>query len=158
MFVTHAVIKDYLIGFIFILAMVTAATLLGDYEIILPEVGALTAGTWIYHNPAWIAEPRKIFLAPSGTAIIGFLVNQLPLTYAAKVYLTLLLILGLLSLLRSTLAPSFATGLLPIIINATHWSFILAILTFTFLLTLGVHLQGFPLASPSASPTWSSLH
>lgn len=152
MSVTHPVIKDYLIGFAFILTMVIAATLLNDYEIILPEIGALTAGTWVYHNLAWIAEPRKIFLAPSGTAIIGFLINQLAITYAAKVYLTLLLILGLLSLLRSTLAPSFATGLLPIIINATHWSFILAIVTFILILALGVRLQGHYQGLPASQP------
>lgn len=149
---TKLEIRDYLIGFAFVLLMVTAATLLGDYEIILPEIGALTAGTWIYHNPSWIAQPVKIFLAPSGTAIIGFLVNQLAISYAAKVYLTLLLILLLLSILRSTLAPSFATGLLPIIINATHWSFIVAILVFTLTLTLGVFLQGHYHGQPAGKP------
>ncbi|AYM02322.1 hypothetical protein [Levilactobacillus yiduensis] len=146
--------RDYLIGFAFVLLMVAAATLLGDYEIILPEIGALTAGTWIYHNSSWIAQPFKIFLAPSGTAVIGFLVNQLGITYAEKVYLTLILILLLLSVLRSTLAPSFATGLLPIIINATHWSFILAILFFTLTLTVGVLLQGHYRGKPAGQ----SLH
>lgn len=144
--------RDYLIGFTFVLTMVAVATLLNDYEIILPEIGALTAGTWIYHNDSWIAQPFKIFLAPSGTAVIGFLVNQLAITYAAKVYLTLILILLLLSILRSTLAPSFATGLLPIIINATHWSFIVAILIFTLSLTVGVYLQGHYRGKPVGQP------
>jgi len=152
MSLTKLEVRDYLIGFVFVLSMVTIATLLGDYEIILPEIGALTAGTWIYHNSSWIAQPFKIFLAPSGTAVIGFLVNQLGITYAEKVYLTLLLILLLLSVLRSTLAPSFATGLLPIIINATHWSFIVAILVFTLSLTVGVLLQGHYRGQPAGQP------
>jgi len=134
--------RNYLIGFVFIIFMVASATILNDMEIILPEIGALTAGTWIYQNGGWINQPVKIFLAPSGTAIIGFLINQLSITYAEKVLLGLLLMLVLLRLLHSNLAPSFATGLLPIIINATHWSFIFAILIFTALLMTGVFLQG----------------
>lgn len=134
--------RNYLIGFVFIIFMVASATLLNDMEIILPEIGALTAGTWIYQNDGWINQPTKIFLAPSGTAITGFLINQLAITYAEKVLLGLLLMLILLRILHSNLAPSFATGLLPIIINATHWSFIVAILLFTSFLMIGVFLQG----------------
>ncbi|CAJ1196004.1 hypothetical protein CPEBRM1_ABPJDJAI_01724 [Companilactobacillus paralimentarius] len=134
--------RNYLIGFSFIIIMVASATLLNDMEIILPEIGALTAGTWIYQNDGWINQPLKIFLAPSGTAIIGFLINQLTIGYAQKVILGLLLMLVLLRVLHSNLAPSFATGLLPIIINATHWSFIVAILLFTLALTVGVFIQG----------------
>ena len=133
--------RHYVIGFALIIFMVSCATLLHDFEIILPEIGALTAGTWIYQNEGWIKQPVKIFLAPSGTAIIGFLINQLNITYALKVILGLLLMLILLRLLNSNLAPSFATGLLPIIINATHWSFIGAILIFTAILMAGVFLQ-----------------
>jgi hypothetical protein len=85
--------RNYLIGFTFILFMVASATILNDMEIILPEIGALTAGTWIYQNGGWINQPFKIFLAPSGTAIIGFLVNMLSISYAQKVLLGLLLML-----------------------------------------------------------------
>lgn len=143
--------RRYLIGYAFVLLMVASATLLHDTEIILPEIGALTAGTWIYQTDGWIQQPLKIFLAPSGTAIIGFLINQLPMVYPEKVLLGLLLMLVLLWQLRSNLAPAFATGLLPIIINATHWSFIVAILIFTLLLMLGVFSQQqYRSAQPSA--------
>ena len=133
--------RNYLIGFVLIIFMVSCATFFNDFEIILPEIGALTAGTWIYQNNGWINQPRKIFLAPSGTAIIGFLINKLPINYAIKVLLGLILMLFFLRVMKSNLAPSFATGLLPIIIDARHWSFILAILFFTAILMLGVFLQ-----------------
>lgn len=118
-FMTH-VSRDYLIGFALVLLMVAGAMFLHDQEIILPEIAALTAGMWIYHNPRWLHQPYKIFLAPSGTAVIGFLINQLPVNYPIKISLTLVGILVLLRELRSPLAPAFATGLLPIIVNATH--------------------------------------
>lgn len=63
----------YLAGWSFILLMVASATLQHDAEIILPEIGALTAGTWVYRKTAWTRQPLKLFLVPSGTAIIGFL-------------------------------------------------------------------------------------
>lgn len=39
---------------------------------------------------------------------------------------------------KSSLAPSLATGLLPLIINTNEWSFVIIVFTFTFLLMLGV--------------------
>jgi len=37
--------RHYLMGFAFVLLMVGSATLFNDSELILPEIGALTAGT-----------------------------------------------------------------------------------------------------------------
>jgi len=50
-------LRDYLVGFALVLSMVGIATWLHDYEIILPEIGALTAGTWVYHKQDWIRQP-----------------------------------------------------------------------------------------------------
>ncbi|MFD1420546.1 hypothetical protein [Lactiplantibacillus songbeiensis] len=135
-------IRDYLIGFALVLTMVGIATWQHDYEIILPEIGALTTGTWIYHKNDWVNQPFKIFLAPFGTAVLGFLVNQLAIGYPEKVLLTLIAMLIWLRIVGSALAPSFATGLLPVIVNATHWSFIVAIFAFTVILMLGVYIRG----------------
>ncbi|KLD59766.1 hypothetical protein WP50_15715 [Lactiplantibacillus plantarum] len=63
----------YLAGWSFILLMVASATLQHDAEIILPEIGALTAGTWVYRKTALTRQHLKLFLVPSGTSIIGFL-------------------------------------------------------------------------------------
>ncbi|MFC6261820.1 hypothetical protein [Levilactobacillus fujinensis] len=152
MSLTKRELGNYLIGFTFVLLMVTAASWLNDDELILPEIAALTTGMWIYQNQTWIRQPIKIFLAPSGTAIIGFLVNKIAINYPEKVLVTLILILVLLRVLHSTLAPAFATGLLPIIINATHWSFILAIFLFTALLMIGVLIQGHYKGLPVGQP------
>ncbi|CAM3119510.1 HPP family protein [Lactiplantibacillus plajomi] len=130
----------YLCGLGFILAMVGVATLFQDTELILPEIGALTAGTWLYRKPTWIQQPFKLFLVPSGTAVIGFFINKMAWSYPLKVAVGVALMLGLMKVLRSNLAPAFATGLLPIIINATHWSFIVAIFFWTLSLMTGVFL------------------
>jgi hypothetical protein len=47
-----------------------------------------------------------------------------------------------LRIIQSNLAPSIATGLLPLVMNATEWSFIISVFTFTILLMLGVLVFG----------------
>ncbi|MFB9768783.1 hypothetical protein [Lactiplantibacillus modestisalitolerans] len=150
--------RRYLIGWALVLTMVASATWLGDVEVILPEIGALTAGTWVYRKADWIAQPAKLFWAPSGTAVIGFLINRLPINYPLKVILGLLLMLVLLKQLRSNLAPSFATGLLPIIINATHWSFIIAIFFWTLTLMVGVRWQKARVTAPVQTVEPAAIH
>ncbi|MEH6944262.1 hypothetical protein [Bacillus sp. JJ722] len=131
---------SYIFAFTLIIAMVAVAVLFEDREIILPEIAAMAIGMWAYREPGWIRQPSKIFLAPSITAVIGFGVNQLEIDYFVKIILTLILMFVFLRLIQSNLAPSIATGLLPVVTNATHWSFILAVFIFTFVIMLGVYL------------------
>lgn len=135
-------IISYIIAIIFITAMITAAVILKDHEIILPEVAAMAIAMWVYREAGWIRQPSKIFIAPSVTAAIGFAVNQLDITYLAKVSLTLALIMIFLHIIQSNLAPSIATGLLPLVMNANEWSFIISVFILTFILMLGVHAFG----------------
>lgn len=145
---THITIK-YLLGFLFVLLMIAIATIFNDKETILPEIAALTTGLWIYQEANWLQKPVKIFFIPSITAIVGFAINKSPLTYSQKVLLLLLLMILLLRTAKSVLAPSFATGLLPIIVNATHYSFIIAILAFTFILMAIVMLRKLDQKNPT---------
>lgn len=124
---------EYLTGFILILIMVQAASLLHDSEIILPEIAALTVGLWIYHEANWLDRSFNLFLLPSVTAIIGFGINLLEISYTIKICLMIAIIVFLLVVTRSALAPSLATGLLPIIVNASKYSFIIAIVVFAFI-------------------------
>lgn len=125
---------EYLTGFILILIMVQTASLLHDSEIILPEIAALTVGLWIYHEANWLDRPFNLFLLPSVTAIIGFGINNLlEISYTLKICLMIAIMVLLLVITRSALAPSLATGLLPIIVNASKYSFIIAIVVFAFI-------------------------
>lgn len=132
----------YIISFAFIIAMMTASVILKDHENILPEVAAMAIAMWVWRDAGWIRQPSKIFLAPSITALIGFVVNQLPISYLGKVILTLILMMLFLRIIQSNLGPSIATGLLPVVTNATEWSFVLSVFILTFLLMLGVLLFG----------------
>lgn len=131
-------IISYTVSIAFILAMVGAAVLFSDSEIILPEIAAMAVALWVYREAGWIRQPSKIFIAPSITAVIGFAVNQLDIAYIGKVILTLCLMMIFLRVIQSNLAPSLATGLLPLVTNAHEWSFIISIFITTILLMLGV--------------------
>ncbi|QWH17230.1 hypothetical protein EXW62_08995 [Bacillus mycoides] len=131
-------IISYSIAILFILAMVAAGVLLDDPEVILPEIAAMAIALWAYREPGWLRQPEKIFIAPSITAVIGFAVNQMDISYIGKVILTLILMMLFLLVIQSNLAPSIATGLLPLVTNATEWSFIISVFILTFILMLGV--------------------
>lgn len=146
------IVISYLLAIGFILAMVLTADFLNDAEIILPEIAAMAIALWAYREKGWVRQPEKIFIAPSATAIIGFAINFLDISYIAKLILALVLMAVFLRIIRSNFAPSLATGVLPIVTNATHFSFLAAIFVTTFLLMLGVILfklnKGVPRDAP----------
>jgi hypothetical protein len=133
---------SYLLAFALILVMVASSILLKDPEIILPEIAAMAVAMWVYREAGWIRQPSKIFLAPSFTAVIGFLVNQLHIAQVGKVILTLILMMLFLRIIRSNLGPSIATGLIPVVTDANEWSFLISVFVFTFILMLGVLIFG----------------
>ncbi|MBE9917336.1 hypothetical protein G8C92_25290 [Paenibacillus donghaensis] len=129
---------SYTIAISFIVAMIAASVLLRNHEIILPEIAAMAIAMWVYREAGWIRQPSKIFIAPTVTAGIGLMINQLQIAYVGKVILTLMLIMLFLRIIRSNLAPSIATGLLPLVINTHEWSFVMIVFIFTIILMIGV--------------------
>lgn len=131
---------SYLGAFLFIIAMVAAATYFGDAEIVLPEVAAMAVALLAFREKTWMKQPEKIFLFPSLTAIMGFGINLLPIAYLGKISVVLVAMLLLMLIFRYNLAPALATGFLPIVTNAHNFSFIISILVTTFLLMSSVIL------------------
>lgn len=117
-------------------------------EIILPEVSALAIGCFIYQNPAWLTKPFHVFLLPSLTAVGGFFINRLDLNLAAKLILVLVMVVAVLSMFKSGMAPAFATGLLPVITHADSMMFIYSIVLLTILLYAFIRLLHHNLSDP----------
>lgn len=137
-----------------IFLMIGAAMVFNNREIILPEVSALAIGCLVYQNPAWLARPFHLLLLPSLTAVGGFFINRLELNLAFKLVMVLALVVAVLILFKSTLAPAFATGLLPVITHADSMMFVYAILVLTLLLYMSIRLlhQHLPPAEPIKPP------
>ncbi|MFZ3579068.1 hypothetical protein [Virgibacillus sp. DJP39] len=134
----NVTIISYVIAITFIITMIATSVMLNNHQIILPELAAMAISMWVYREAGWIRQPSKILIAPSLTAVIGFMVNLLPISYVGKVGITLVLLMLLLRLIQSNLAPSIATGLLPVVIDVDGWSFIISTFVLTFILMLGV--------------------
>ncbi|WP_145331095.1 efflux RND transporter permease subunit [Paenibacillus xylanexedens] len=128
----------YVIAILFISFMVGLSEILQHSEIILPEVAAMAIAMWVYREPGWIRHPTVIFIAPTVTATIGLVINQLQILYPIKIVLTLMIMMLFLRLIRSNLAPAIATGLLPLAIHTEDWSFVWIVLGFTLTLMAGV--------------------
>ncbi|SEN55190.1 hypothetical protein SAMN05192574_103498 [Mucilaginibacter gossypiicola] len=129
------------LGCALIFMMIGASIIFNDKEIILPEMAALAIGCLIHQNPVWLAKPLHIFLLPSITAIGGFMINKMDVNPAAKLILAVMFVLLTLRVFKSGLAPALATGLLPVITNATSLYFIFSILTLTLILALSLYAK-----------------
>lgn len=125
---------SYTGAFTLILMMVGLAYYFSDAEIILPEIAAMAIAIFAYREISWMRQPDKIFLLPTATAVLGFGINYLTIPYLLKLVIILTLMLALMYLIKFSLAPSLATGFLPIVSHAHSFSFIISILLCTFLL------------------------
>ena len=143
---------SYFAAFAFITAMVAIAEFFGDREIVLPEIAAMAVAIWAFREQSWMRQPEKIFLWPSITTLMGFGINLLDLPYTAKIALILVGMLALFALFRYSLAPALATGFLPIVTNATEFSFLASISVTTLVLMLGVMLFRLRKDAPRSVP------
>lgn len=132
--------KSYVAAFLFILFMVAAAYGLHDREIILPEMAAMSVGLWVYRDKQWLNQPDKIFILPSLTAVFGFCINLMPVSYLFKLILVLCAMLLVMRMFNYILPPALATGFLPIVTQANELSFLISIFATSFILMLGVVL------------------
>lgn len=132
--------KSYVAAFLVILFMVAAAYGLHDREIILPEMAAMAVGLWVYQDKQWLNQPDKIFILPSLTAVLGFCINLMPISYLFKLVVILCTMLLVMRMFNYILPPALATGFLPIVTQADELSFLISIFATSFILMLGVLL------------------
>lgn len=128
-------------GYALIFMMIGVSIFVNNKEVILPEMAALAIGCLINEHPAWLAKPLHIFLLPSITAVGGFLINKADINLATKLILVVMFVLLTLRIFKSGLAPALATGLLPVITNATSAYFIYSIVALTLLLSVSLHIK-----------------
>lgn len=129
-------IKFQSIGYGLILLMTFVAWRINQKEVILPEMAALCIGCFLYRKESWIKKPINLFILPSSTAFMGFFINYLEINIAVKIVVVLVSIFLFLHLLKSSLAPAIATGLLPIVTDCESYLFLISIIFFMGLLAL----------------------
>ena len=98
--------------------MVFAAELLGENEMIFPEVAALCAGMLVSRKMPWRADPIRIFVMMSLASAGGYLLavwSGVPLLI--KLLLSLIICLTSLHFTKCTMLPVISAMILPVLTN-----------------------------------------
>lgn len=109
-------IKYMTVGII-ILAMVGLSELLGESEIIFPEIAALVTGAWLAEEQPWEVSKGKLVLLMGIASIVGISIVQLPFLLFYKVIIGFIFAGACLLLFRCSLLPIISACILPILMG-----------------------------------------
>lgn len=118
--------------------MALAADVLGEREVIFPEVAALALGLWIADKRMWNVRGYEIPLIMTISAVLGVLIT----TYLhVHVFwqLTLALVLSALMMtaMRIPLIPAIAAILLPVLLHTESWYYPASVAIMTTIMAVG---------------------
>ncbi len=121
--------------------MAAGADLLGEREVIFPEVAALAIGLWTADRLVWNVHAREVPLLMTLSAVIGVLITR---HVGAPVLVQLTMAFAVSALLMTTLRipliPSIAAILLPILLNTQSWLYPASVAVMTSIMAAGVGL------------------
>ncbi len=127
------------LGVVFVvLAMLFIAMVFAAKVIIFPEIAALAVGSLVYNEERWVASRLFFWLLPSLSALLGVLINYTNFPLFIKELVALFLVLLLLQVFRSQVAPSISAAILPIVLGVHSWLFVLSVTVLTITVT-GLH-------------------
>ena len=119
-------------------AMVGVAELLGEKEIIFPEITALAIGAWIAPQQVWRTNRLRIVLMIAIFAVLGVcLVRYLPLTLYLQVIIAFAIVSVGFLLSGTTFAPVISAMVLPVLLGTTSWVYPLAATAMALIIVLG---------------------
>lgn len=121
--------------------MALAADMLGEREVIFPEVAALAVGLWIADKRMWNVRGYEIPLLMTASAVLGVLIT----TYVdIPVFLQLTIAFFvstlLMSAMRIPLIPAIAAILLPVLLHTESWFYPASVGIMTTIMAIGTSL------------------
>ena len=118
-------------------AMVAAAELLGEQEVVFPEIAALAAGMWVIDKQVWRIGRRQAVWLMTLAAAAGWLIARIPgLPPPGGIALGFLFAAGCQVLTRTSLAPMLSACLLPVALGADSPVYPVAVFLLTLTLTV----------------------
>ena len=120
--------------------MALVAELLGEPEIIFPEVAALTVGAFISDKLPWNVTPVRMFALMSAGAVIGYLLSAFaPVPLYVKALAAFALCVIILSAARCTMLPMISAAVLPVLTSAQSLVYPISVLLLTAMI-IGIRL------------------
>ena len=130
--------KRYVYALLMVFLMVLAAELLGEKEVIFPELTALTVGMWIVGKRVWRVKRWHILLMMTVGATAGVcLVRYVPFPLWVNLSLAFFFASFCLMLFRATLIPLFSACMLPVLLGTESWVYPIAVFVLVLFLILG---------------------
>lgn len=118
-------------------AMVLAAELLNEKEIIFPEITALAVGTLVAPKRAWQVSRTRMVALIAVCAVGGVLiVRYIPLPLWVQLTLAFALCQLLYIFSRTTFAPMISAMVLPVLLGTTSWIYPLSAVVMTGIIVL----------------------
>lgn len=119
-------------------AMTAAAELLGEQEIVFPEIAALAAGMWVVDKQVWRIGRRQTVWMMTLAAVVGWLLVRWPgMPGAGAMAIAFLFAAGCQVLTRTSLAPMLSACLLPVLLGADSPVYPVAVFVLTLTLSGG---------------------
>jgi hypothetical protein len=130
--------KRYLLALCLITLMVAAAEVLGQREIIFPEMAALTIGLWIANEKIWVVTKWQTIVILTLGASFGVIVDRYsPFPLVIDLALAFCFAAICLMATRATLWPLISACMLPVLIHTESWIYPEAVFVMASLVAIG---------------------
>jgi hypothetical protein len=119
--------------------MIAIVTIFNQTVMLVPEVGAVSAGLLFFQISAWREGPLPFYLFICGAAFLGVEVARyLPISLIPQIIVALASILAAVLIFRVPAYPALSAGLLPVYLHLTSPLYVIAVVGFMGLPTLYV--------------------
>lgn len=136
--------------------MALGADVLGQREVIFPEIAALAIGLWIADKRMWDVNGHEIPLLMTMSAALGVLITTyLHVHIFVQLTLAFLISATIMTMMRVPLIPSIAAILLPVLLHTTSWHYPTSVAVMTTIMAVGTSLMqrwGMKTKLPDATP------
>ncbi|REE91720.1 hypothetical protein A8990_104230 [Paenibacillus taihuensis] len=129
--------KNVVAALLVIILMLVSSIVLGQKDILFPEIAGMAIGVMAFPVPNWIKRPIHLWISPSLAAFLGTALNEMSISPLLKLWLYLIIIIILMHLFRVHFAPTIPAGLLPFFLGLHDYVFAITTTIFTFLIMLG---------------------
>lgn len=111
--------------------MAGVVTIFHESVMIVPEVGAVSAGLLFFRISAWREGPLPFYLVICGAAFLGVeIARYLSITLVEQIILALALILAAVLFFRVPAYPALSAGLLPVYLHLVSPFYVVAVVIF----------------------------
>lgn len=116
------------IAVLYLMAIAETAHRSGWHYLLFPALAALSYDVLTRPWGKWASQPGRLVVTPTLGAAAGTLISREFAYHVVTIVLIVVLCLLLLTALKSTIAPTIAAGLLPLVLDIKSWLFPVAIM------------------------------